>query len=80
MTEPTQKQCYFKLNYIRTLLICSKMSYSCCFSLGGNLDFIDFLQKRFYNFDYWSQSYRGSMIANYDSSVVLYSIITSTQY
>ena len=56
------------------------MSYSCCFSLGGNLDFIDFLQKRFYNFDYWSQSYRGSMIANYDSSVVLYSIITSTQY
>ena len=25
-------QCYFKLNYIRTLLICSKMAYSCCFS------------------------------------------------
>ena len=25
-------QCYFKLNYIRTLLICSKMANSCCFS------------------------------------------------
>ena len=42
------KQCYFELNYIRTLLICSKMAYSCCFSLGGNLgDFLDFLQKGF---------------------------------
>ena len=33
-------QCYFKLNFIRTLLICSKMAYSCCFCLGGNLDFL----------------------------------------
>ena len=46
------KQCYLKLNYIKTLLICSKMAYSCCFSLGGNLDFIDFLQKKFYNINY----------------------------
>ena len=28
------------------------MDYSCCFSLGGNLDFLDFLQKKFYNIDY----------------------------
>ena len=48
-------QIYFKLNYIRTLLICSKMAYSCCFSLGGNLDFLDFLQKKFYNIDYRGQ-------------------------
>ena len=46
------KQCYFQLNYIQTLFICSKMVYSCCFSLGGNLDFLDFLQKKFYNIDY----------------------------
>ena len=24
----------------------------CCFSLGGTLDFRDFLQKKFYNIDY----------------------------
>ena len=24
------------------------MAYSCCFSLGGNLDFVDFHQKKFY--------------------------------
>ena len=29
------------------------MAYSCCFSLGGNLDFPDFLQKRFYNIGCW---------------------------
>ena len=49
MIEPctkTLKQCYFQLNYIQTLFICSKMVYSCCFSLGGNLDFLDFLQKK----------------------------------
>ena len=41
------KQCYFQLNYIETLFICCKRVYSCCFSLGGNLDFLDFLQKSF---------------------------------
>ena len=34
------------LNYLLHL----KMAYYCCFSLGGNLDF---LQKKFYNIDYW---------------------------
>jgi len=28
------------------------MVYYCCFSLGGNLDFLDFLQKKFYNINY----------------------------
>ena len=28
------------------------MAYSCCFSLGGNLDFLDFLQKMVYNINY----------------------------
>ena len=45
------KQCYFKQNYIRALLIYPKMTYSCCFSLGGNLDFLDFLKKKSYNID-----------------------------
>ena len=52
MTEPAQKnltQCNSKLNLIRTLIICSKMAYSCCFSKGG---YLDFLQKKFYNIDY----------------------------
>ena len=48
------KQCYFKLNYIRKQLICSKMAYSGYFSLGGNLDFLNFLQKKFYNINYWN--------------------------
>ena len=30
------------------------MDHSCCFSLGGNLDFLDFLQKKFYNIDCWA--------------------------
>ena len=38
---------FFKLNHIRTHLICSKIAYSCCFSKGGNLDFLDLLQKKF---------------------------------
>ena len=29
-----------------------KMAYSCCFSLGGNLDFPEFLQKKFYNINF----------------------------
>ena len=48
MSKPakTSKQCYFQLNYIKTMFICSKMAYSCCFSLRGNHGFLDFLQKR----------------------------------
>ena len=39
----------FKQIYTPKLLIAFKMAYSCCFSLGGNLDFLEFLQKKFYN-------------------------------
>ena len=28
------------------------MDYSCCFGLSGNLDFLDFHQKKFYNINY----------------------------
>ena len=40
----------FEQNYTLELLIALKMAYSCCcFGLRGNLDFPDFLQKKFYN-------------------------------
>ena len=44
----------FKQIYTLKLLIAFKMAYSCCFSLGGNLDFLEFLQKKFYNINYRS--------------------------
>ena len=31
------------------------MAYCCCLGLRGNLDFPDFLQKMFYNINYWSR-------------------------
>ena len=41
---------YAKL-YSRTVFAL-EMVYYCCFSLGGNLGFLDFLQKKFYNINY----------------------------
>ena len=56
MSEPEQKcenNCtVFKQNYTAKLIISFKMAYSCCFSLGGNLDF---LVKKFYNINYRSR-------------------------
>ena len=46
------KQCCFHQNFIYTLFIVFKMAYSQCFSLGGNFDFLDFLQKKFQNNGY----------------------------
>ena len=37
----------FKQNYTLELFIALEMVYYCCFSLGGNLYFLDFLQKSF---------------------------------
>ena len=37
----------FKQIYTLNLLIAFKMAYSCCFNLGGNLDFLESLQKSF---------------------------------
>ena len=31
------------------------MAYYCCFRLGGNQDFLEFLQKTFYNINYWKK-------------------------
>ena len=48
MSETAQKceNCViFKQNYTLEMFIAIKMAYSCCFSLVGNLDFPDFLQK-----------------------------------
>ena len=50
MSEPALKcenNAIFKQIYTLKLFIAFKMAYSCCFSLGGNLDFPEFLQKRF---------------------------------
>ena len=38
-------------NYALKLLISFKMVHLCCFTLVGNLDFLDLLQKKFYNID-----------------------------
>ena len=47
-----------KQNYASTVAIALKMVYPCCFSSGGggNLNFLEFLQKKFYNIDNWSES------------------------
>ena len=50
MSEPAQKcgnnEAIVKQNYTLKLLFLSKWPrYSCCFSLGGNLDFPELLQK-----------------------------------
>ena len=55
MSLPAQKcENFFKQNYTQGMLITFKMAYSCFFSLGRNLDFLDFPQKKFYNIYYWS--------------------------
>ena len=48
----------FKQIYTLKLLVAFKMAYSCCFSLGGNLDFLEFLQKKFYNINYCDRTCR----------------------
>ena len=56
MSEPAQKcvnNAISNQNYAQKLFIAFKMAYSCCFGLRGNLDFPDFLQKKFYNIGYW---------------------------
>ena len=56
MSEPAEKckkYAIFKQNYTPERFIAFKMVYSCCFSLGGNLDFPEFLKKKFI---YWDQN------------------------
>ena len=50
MSEPAhncENYANFKQNYTKTLFVAFKMAYSCCFGLRGNIDFLDFLQKKF---------------------------------
>jgi len=57
MSEPAlecENNAIFKQNYAQKLFISFKISYSCHFSLRGNLDFPDFLQKKFSNINYRS--------------------------
>ena len=58
MSEPALKcenNAIFKQNYTQKLFISFKISYYCCFGLRGNLEFPNFLQKKFYNINYsWS--------------------------
>ena len=56
MNEPAQKcenNAIFKQNYTLELFISLKMAICCCFGLRGNLEFPDFLQKKFENINYW---------------------------
>ena len=49
MSEPALKcksNAIFKQNKTQKLFISFQISYSCCFSFRGNLEFPDFLQKR----------------------------------
>ena len=43
--QKCEKYVIFKQNYNLEMFIGLKMAYSYCFSLGGNLDSPDFLQK-----------------------------------
>ena len=56
MSEPGLKCEYnasFKQIFSLKLFIDFEMAYFCCFSFGGNLDFPEFLQKKFYNINHW---------------------------
>ena len=56
MSEPELKcenNVSFKQINTLKLFFAFKMAYSCCFSFRGNLDFPEFLQKKFYNINSW---------------------------
>ena len=58
VSEPTLKcenNASFKQINTLKLFIAFKMAYYCCFSFGGNIDFPEFLQKKFYNINYRSR-------------------------
>ena len=47
-TKISENNVNFKQSKALELFIALKMPYSCCFSKGENLDFLYFLQKKFY--------------------------------
>ena len=50
-TKMWKQTAIFKQNYTLKLFIAFKMACSCWFSFRANLDFSEFLQKKFYNFN-----------------------------
>ena len=65
MSEPSQKcdnNAIFKQNYPQNFFISFKISYSCCFGFRENLEFPDFLQKKFYNIDSWRRGEEGKTV------------------
>ena len=66
MSEPGLKCEYnvsFKQIFSRKLFIAFEMAYSCCSSFRGNLDFPEFLQKKFYNINFWIRIWILSKVA-----------------
>ena len=74
MSEPAQKceNCgIFKQNYTLKVFVAFKTANSCCFTLRGNLNFPDFLQKKFYNInsrDHYAYFLRKSVTVQLGSS------------
>ena len=74
MSEHAQKcenYAIIKQNSTPELLIDLKMAYSCIFGLRGNLNFPDFLQKKFYNInsrDHYAYFLRKSVTVQLGSS------------
>ena len=55
MNEPAHKcennaAAIFMQSMLRNCFFAFKIAYFCCFSLGGNLDSLDFLKERFIKF------------------------------
>ena len=70
----------FKQSYTLKLFIAFTMVYSSCFRFGENQDFLDFLQKYFYNIDYSCQSFRRTRIArNVDCTQECHLFISTKQ-
>ena len=56
MHEPALKcenNAIFKAKLYSKTIYSFKTVHSICFGLGGNLEFLDLLKKKFYNTDYW---------------------------
>ena len=67
MSEPALKcenNASFKQINTLKLFIAFKMTNSCCFSCGGNLDFPEFLQKKFYSINYWFSGQIGNKFSS----------------
>ena len=74
MSEPALKcenNAIFNQNYTLKLVITFNMTYSCCFSLRGNLNFPDFLKKYIITSTAVANLKKALWLYSYDSRVVL---------